>query len=72
MQDLDRYLRSVRTQLPASPYPSAPVNQIVALEAEVHQQEARMSFMTMQLEQAGMETRQQDFLLKDVHRRAEA
>ncbi len=61
----------VRAQVRVRPYPSAPVNQIVTLEAEVHQQEARISFMKMQLEQAEMETRQQDFLLKDVHRRAE-
>ncbi len=72
MQDLDRYLQNVRMQIQVSPTPSAPVAQILALEVEAHQQEARMPFLNTQLEQSELETRQQGFLLRDVHRRAEA
>ncbi len=60
MQDLDRYLQNVQIQTQVNPTPSAPVAHILALEAEVHQQEARMSFLNTQLEQS------------DGHRRAEA
>ncbi len=74
-QDLERYLQNVRTTASTTMQmtPSVPgaVAQVIALEAEVQQQEAQMSFMRMQYDQAELEATQQGFLLKDINRRAE-
>ncbi len=73
-QDLERYCQGVRmasANMQNSPNVPGAVVQLVALEAEVRQQEAQASYMRMQYEQAEVEATQQGFLLKDIQKRAE-